>query len=191
MRKRRLIHNLFVGVLVLLAGLSLAITAVAGWTHQTALVTDRFVGVVSAAIEEPQVATSLGERIADQVVTRLDLQQRLVNVLPPALDRLALPVTAAVQDRIAIATTNLLASPTFQEHLTGLLARLHAGFLNVVDGDAQFFTTTNGKLTLDLLAVIDTVITQLQADGILPTASDFPRFAEAADRTDFLNRLST
>src|SRR3954467_4553344 len=146
MRKRGLIHNLFVGVLVLLAGLSLAITAIAGWTHQTALVTDRFVGVVSTAIEQPQVATSLGQRVADQVVTRLGLEQRLINVLPPNLDRLAVPVTDAVHDKIAEATTNLLASPTFQDRLTTLLTRLHTGFLNVVNGDSQYFTTTNGKL---------------------------------------------
>jgi hypothetical protein len=191
MRKRGFIHNAFVGVLVILAGLSFATTAIAGWTHQTALVTDRFVGVVSSAIEQPQVATNLGERVADQIVTRLDLEQRLTNALPDKLDRLAIPVTDAVHDKIAQATTDLLANPNFQDRLTTLLGRLHTGFLNVVNGDSQYFTTTDGKLTLDLLAVIDTVISELQADGVLPTAADFPRFSAAADRTDFLARLST
>jgi hypothetical protein len=185
-----LIHNLFVGLLVVLAGAAFAATAAAAWVHQTALVSDRFVGVVSTAIEQPQVASSLGERVADQVVTRLALEQRLTNVLPPELERLAIPVTDAVQEKIASATTQLIASPTFQDHLTAAVKRLHSGLLNVVNGDSQYFTTTNGKLTLDLLAVIDSVITELQADGILPTGADFPRFSEAADRADFVNRLS-
>ena len=38
---------------------------------------------------------------------------------------------------------------------------------------------------------MDAVITQLQTDGVLPTAADFPKFAAAADRTDFVNKLST
>jgi len=38
---------------------------------------------------------------------------------------------------------------------------------------------------------MDAVVTQLQTDGVLPTAADFPRFSAAADRTDFIARLST
>src|SRR3954452_3592623 len=191
MRRGGLIHNLFVGFLAILASLTFVATAVGGWTHQTALVTDRFVGIVSNVTTDPQVADSLGTRVADQVVVRLSLEQRLANLLPDRLDQLAAPVTTAVHDRIDLAVVNLLSNPQFQEHLTNALTRLHAGFLNLVDGNAQFFTTTNGKVTLDLLAVIDTVITELQSDGILPTVSDFPRFAEAADRTEFLTRLGT
>lgn len=189
MRKGGLIHNIFVGLLVLLAGLAFTATAIGGWTHQTALVTDRFVGAVAGATTDPQVIDSLGERVADQVVDRLDLQQRIANLLPDTLDRLAQPLTAAIHDRIETATENLLSSPSFQARWTTALAALHAGFLNVVNGNSQYFTTTNGKLTLDLLSVIDSVVSQLQSDGVLPTAADFPRFSEAADRTDFLNRL--
>jgi hypothetical protein len=191
MRRGGLIHNFFVGFLAILASLTFVVTAVAGWTHQTALVTDRFVGVVSSVTTDPQVVDSLGTRVATQVVTRLALEQRLANLLPDQLDRLAVPVTAAVEERIDKAVVNVLTNPQFQSHLTSALARLHSGFLNLVDGNAEFFTVTNGKVTLDLLSVIDAVITQLQTDGVLPTTSDFPRFSEAADRTDFLNRLGT
>src|SRR3954452_6266652 len=191
MRRGGLIHNLFVGFLAILTSLTFVATAVGGWTHQTALVTDRFVGIVSNVTTDPQVADSLGTRVADQVVTRLALEQRLANLLPDRLDRLAEPVTTAVHDRIDLAVVNLLSNPQFQTHLTNALTRFHAGFLNLVNGDAQFFTTTNGKVTLDLLAVMDAVVTELQNDGVLPTGSDFPRFSEVADRTDFLNRLST
>jgi hypothetical protein len=86
---------------------------------------------------------------------------------------------------------NLLSNPQFQDRLTAALGRLHTGLLNVINGDSAYFTTSNGKLTLDMLAVVDTVVTQLQTDGILPTQADFPRFSEAADRTDFLNKLGT
>jgi hypothetical protein len=191
MRHGGVIHNLFVGFLAILASLAFVATALAGWTHQTALVTDRFVGVISDVTTDPQVAQSLGTRVADQVVARLALEQRLANLLPDQLDRLAPPVTVAVHDRIDLAVVNLLSNPQFQAHLTNALTRFHAGFLNLVDGNAEFFTTTNGKVTLDLLAVMDVVITELQSDGVLPTAADFPRFSEAADRTDFLNRLGT
>lgn len=191
MRKGGVLHNLFVGLLVVLASLAFTATAIAGWTHQTALVSDRFVAVVANATSDPQVVDNLGERVAIQVVERLDLEQRLQNLLPPALDRLAQPVTQAVQNRIATATDNVLSSPGFQENWRTALGALHTGFLNVVNGNSRYFTTTNGKLTLDLLAVVDTVVTELQADGVLPTASDFPRFSAFADRTDFLNRLGT
>jgi len=188
-RRRGIIHNVFVGLLVFLASLTFVATALAGWTHQTVLVTDRFVGVITTATESPQVADSLGERLADQVILRLGLQQRLQNLLPDNLDRLAQPVTEALHDRIAAATTNLLSSPTFQDRVSGALTRLHAGVLNIINGDAQYFTTTNGKLTFDLLAVMDAVITELQSDGVLPTVADFPKFAAFNNRTDFLDKL--
>jgi len=191
MRKGGLIHNVFVGLLVLLASLAFTATAIAGWTHQTALVTDKFVGVITGATSNPQVVDSLGTRVADQVVDRLGLEQRLTNLLPPALDRLAQPVTQAVHDRIATATQNLLSSPAFQQHWSNALTALHAGFLNIVSGNSQYFTTTNGKLTLDLLAVMNAVVTELQQDGVLPTAADFPQFSDSTDRSVYLSRLGT
>ena len=188
---RKALHNAIVGLLLLTGSIAFVLTAVAGWTHQTALDPNRFVTVVTDATTDPQVIESLGTRIADQVVTRLGLEARLANLLPDALDRLALPVTEAVHDRIGIATTKVLSSAEFQQFWAAALARLHTGLLAIVNGNAEFFTTTNGKLSLDLLAVIDTVISELQTNGILPTVADFPRFAAAADRTDFLARLST
>src|SRR6266480_2633703 len=112
MRQGGLIHNFFVGFLVVLAGLAFALTAIAGWTHQTALDANRFVAVVTGATSDPQVIESIGTRLADQVTERLGLEQRLANLLPDALDRLAQPVTQAVHDRIAAATQNLLGSPS-------------------------------------------------------------------------------
>jgi hypothetical protein len=191
MRRRGIIHNGFVGLLVLLASLSFVATVVGAWTHQTALVSDRFVRVVASATSDPQVIDSMSTRLADQVVDRLGLEQRIQNVLPDALDRLAVPITQAVHDRIATAAANLLNNPQFQDRLAIVLARLHTGFLNIVNGDSQYFTTTNGKLTLDLLSVMDAVITELQSDGVLPTAADFPRFSAIADRTNYLAQLST
>jgi hypothetical protein len=187
----RLVHNLFVGALVLLTALAFTATAVAGWTHQTALVSDRFVAVVNGVVTDPQVADSMGQRVADQVVERLGLQQRVTDLLPPRLAGLAVPVTQAVHDAIDKAVDNLLSNPQFQTLLTAALERLHTGLLNVVNGNSDYFTTTNGKLTLDLLAVIDTVVAQLQTDGVLPTQADFPKFSQIADRTDFLNKLSS
>ena len=191
MRKRGLVHNVFVGLLVVLASVSFAATAIAGWTHQTALVQDRFVSVVTGATTDPAVIDSLGTRIADQVVDKLGIQNRLSAQLPGPLSRLAEPVTPAVHDRIEQAADKVLSSPEFQTFFATALGKLHTGFLNVVNGNSAYFTTTNGKLTLDLLAVMDAVVTQLQTDGVLPTAADFPRFSAAADRTDFIARLST
>lgn len=191
MRQGGFFHNLFVGLVVLAASITFVLSSVAAWTHQTVLGTDRFVTVVTDATSKPQVIDSLGARLADQVVVTLGLEQRLTNVLPPALDRLAAPLTQAVHDRIETATVNLLSDPTFQTHFASLIAELHTGVLNIIDGNAQYFTTTNGKLTLDLTAVIDTVITQLQTDGVLPTAADFPRLSAAADRSDYLAKLGS
>src|SRR3954465_14964995 len=107
MRRRGPIRNLFVGFLAILASLAFVATALAGWTHQTALVTDRFVGVVSDVTTDPQVADSLGARVADQIVTRLGLEQRLANLLPDRLDRLAQPLTASARERVPPGVGNL------------------------------------------------------------------------------------
>lgn len=189
--KHHRIHNFFAVVLIALASLSFALTAVAAWAHQTALVTDRFVGVVSDVTSDPQVVDKLSSTLADQVVAKLALQQRLENLLPDVLDRLAAPLTSTVHDRIETASSNLLSSPEFQARWVSALTRVHAGFLNVVNGNGQFVGVVDGKLTVDLLAVVDAVFVQLHADGVIPTSADFPRFSDFNDRTAFLDKLGT
>ena len=71
-----------VGLLFVLACISLVLSTVAVWAHQTLLVTDRFVAVTSRVVDEPEVQARRGQRLASEIVIAADVQGRIAGVLP-------------------------------------------------------------------------------------------------------------
>jgi hypothetical protein len=189
--KSRRWHNFVATLLVVLACISLTATAVAAWSHQTLLVTDRFVAVVSDVTDDPAVLDRLGNGLSDQVVERLALEQRLANALPGPLARLAVPLTAAVNERIAAAAEKLLASEEFQSVWERALTRAHSTFLKVVRGQSEYVEEVNGKLTVDLLGLTGAVIDQLKADGVIDPQIQLPDLSDTSDHPALVARLGT
>lgn len=189
--KRHRVHNAVAVTLVVLASLSIGLTAVATWMHQTVLVTDRFVSVVSDVTSEPEVIDSVSLKLGAQVVAAIQLEQRLQNLLPDRLDRLAQPLTDTVEERITGATADLLSSETFQQRWEQALTRLHSSFLNLLHGEAQFVEVRDGKLTVDAVGLAQAVVAKLRDDGVLPPESQIPDFATTPERAEFVARLET
>jgi type IV secretory pathway VirB2 component (pilin) len=187
----KLLHNVVAATLGLTTVLLLVFSAVVGWMHQTVLVTDRFVSVVTDVTEDPLVVAAVSDRLAAQVVTALDVQLRLENLLPDRLDQLAGRVTTAVQTRIGDAAEQLLLGEGFKEGWNKILTALHSGLLSVLRGEADNVQLSDGSLTIDLLGIGGVLIADLQADGVLPTDISLPDFGVIDDRDAFLASLGT
>src|SRR5437868_5545296 len=72
-----------VGVLVGIAGLSVAAFSMVHWTEQRVLNTDNWVAMVGNLPKDPTVSTALGTYLAGQLIEAVNVKQRLTEALPP------------------------------------------------------------------------------------------------------------
>ena len=118
-------RSVLAGVSLVLACSTIVVATIAVWAHQVAFNTDRFTALASNALEQPEVIDPLAARISAQVVTTLDVQSRLTNVLPDRVTAIAGPVTLALQDGLTRRLQTLLAEPRMQQALTRTLSFAH------------------------------------------------------------------
>ena len=182
-------HNFVTGLLVVLACLSIVTTTFLVWFQQTALNTNNFVSIVATSTEDPQVTASIGLRLSDQIVTSLDLENRLRELLPDRLDALAAPVTQALEERMAEAVTNVLSNPDFQQAWRSILTTTHSGLVSFLRGDTTNVQIVDGTLTIDVIAVADVALERLKADGVIPDV-EIPDTASTPARQEILDRLN-
>src|SRR5262245_3392235 len=112
---RGLLHNTLTFILVIASWLLLVGSVLTVWLYGTALNTDRFVGTVTAATSDPVVLRATSERLSNQLIEGLDLEGRLVELLPDRLDRLAAPLVAAVESRMADVLDQVLSGEGAQD----------------------------------------------------------------------------
>lgn len=81
------------------AGVLLWICGLFGlWAKQQALDTEKWVETSTELLEDERVRDALGVLIVDRLFASADVQDRLESALPPQLDGLAGPTTAALRD---------------------------------------------------------------------------------------------
>ena len=186
---RRLLHNAATSLLVVTAGLLLSSSVLTVWLYGTALNTDRFVGTVSAATSDPEVLRATSERLSTQVMAGLDLEARLVELLPDRLDRLVQPVVAAVESRMAEVLAQALSSDGAQDVWNSVLRGLHAQVLALLRNENPATDISGNTLTIDLLVVLGNALRQLQADGVIETQIVIPDMSVDENRAAFVARL--
>jgi len=187
--KTGLWHNFVTGTLVVLAVLSIVATTFLVWFQQTALNTNNFVSVVVTSTEDPRVISSISLRLSDQIITALDVENKLRELLPDRLDALAAPVAQALETGMADAVTNVLANPDVQQVWRGLLTTTHSGLIAFLRGDTANAQIVDGTLTLDVIGMAQVALERLQADGLLPDVQ-IPDTASTPQRQQILERLN-
>ena len=147
MTRRR---SVLAGVSLVLACSTIVVATIAVWAHQVAFNTERFTAVASSALEQPEVIDPLAARISAQVVTTLDVQSRLTNVLPDRVTAIAGPVTLALQDGLTRRLQTLLAEPRMQQALTRALSFAHTRVMNLLRDQSNAATVVNGQVVLEV-----------------------------------------
>ena len=130
-------RSVLAGISLVLACSTILVATIAVWAHQVAFNTERFTAVASSALEQPEVIDPLAARISAQVVTTLDVQSRLANVLPDRVTAIAGPVTLALQDGLTRRLQTLLAEPRMQQALTKALSFAHTRVMNLLRDQAD------------------------------------------------------
>ena len=177
-RRRRIRWASFAAAVLLVLGcVGVPASVLAVWTHDQLTDTTRFVETVSPVIEDPWVQSALAERITQEVLTHVDVQQianEAVDALaaqgmrPQLVDRLrdltgplADGVAGLVRDRVG----QLVASPQFTAAWNRAVQVAHEQANAVLSGEAASIAIKDGMVVLDLGPFIDAAKQHLVDSG--------------------------
>ena len=167
-------RSVLAGISLVLACFAILVATIAVWAHQVAFNTDRFTALASNALEQPEVIEPLAARVSSQVVTALDVQSRLTNVLPEQVTAIAGPVTLALQDGLTRRLETLLAEPRMQQALTRALSFAHTKVMNLLRDRAEAATVVNGEVVLEVYPALLVALQELQTAGIIAPDVQLP-----------------
>jgi hypothetical protein len=149
------------GFLAVVAALSLVLAVTATWMNSSLLDTDTWVESVAPLPEDAELQLIVGERVADEILTLIDLPTLMENALGPAGRFLAAPAAEASKGFIEDAAVKVLASPEFETIWIEANRVAHSTAVKVLKGDAAATNVVNGQVTLDLVPLINNVIAQV------------------------------
>jgi hypothetical protein len=146
------------------------LSGVTVWTHQAFLNTDNWVELVGPLAHDPKVVSAVSAYTADQVVTLLQVQQRVEQALPQQAHFLAVPVTNVIHDFTQKRVANLMRTPQFQQVWIATNRYVHAQVLAALRGQTTNVTISSGTVTLNLIPIIDQALQALQKElsGLIP-----------------------
>lgn len=155
------IRGIIAWVLVVLAALAVTLSLLAMWTFRTLTDTDLFVDRVGSVIEQPEVASAIGDAAAAQLVDALDLEDRLRDTLPDEVAVAAIPIAAAAQDRLAKGATALAQTDQFRAAWDAALASGHRISIAVLsEADTAAVSTSDGVVVLDITPVVNVLLSE-------------------------------
>src|SRR5215218_3065058 len=148
MRSRRI----GVGALLVLGTLFWTAFGLGVWAKRQALDTDNWVETSSDLLEDEQIRTTLAFFIVDQLYDSQAVQDRLEEVLPPRLQRLAAPAAAGLKEIARRNAPRVLGSAAALNAWEGANRVAHEKLLDIVDEGVDGRT-----VSLDLKSLVEEV----------------------------------
>ena len=105
------------------------------WAKRQALDTDNWVDTSGKLLENENIRTTLGYFVVDELYNSQAAQQRLEEVLPPELSRLAGPASAGLKEIASRNAPRLLGTSAALTAWEGANRKAHETVLAIVDGD--------------------------------------------------------
>jgi hypothetical protein len=165
-----------VGVLVVLSCLGILLSSITAWTHEAFLNTNNWVALVGPLAHDPKVVSAVSAYTANEVVTLLQVQQRVEQALPQQAHFLAVPVTNVIHDFTQKRVANLMRTSQFQRVWIATNRYVHAEVLAALRGQTKNVIISNGAVTLNLIPTINQALQTLQQDlsGLIPANVHLP-----------------
>ena len=155
-------------IVTIVAVLGLALSVPVLWLHDTVLTTDGYVAVVDQLPSDPAFSEAVGTAAAARIVDRLNLGDRLRELLPDAVDPLITTVVVGIEDRMRERLTALVSDPRFSTAWVAINTAFHRELLELLRGDPGVVALQGGAITIDLTALIGGALRMLQEVGIVP-----------------------
>lgn len=172
-RPRRVATTVFVVITALLV--TIAVTGV--WARRNALNTDRWVRTVGPIAEEPAVHQALANYLTAELMTVVDAEDLLEDVLPERGQVLAGPLSNALRGFVNDQVTMFLASDSFQRLWVAINERAHARAVAVLEGETPRNLQIQGDdVVLNVVPVLNQILAAIgeASPEILGRTVDLP-----------------
>ncbi len=188
-------------VLVILGGLLVVLSLLAGYVRFQALDTPTVRETAGLLIEDEQVRDQIAASLVDGLYANVDVSAALEEQLPEDQKGLAGPLSGAIRELADRAAQQLLERPRAQELWVNTIAFSHQQLLNVLEDDVQGVSTEEGAVFLDLrpliiqlgdrLAIVGRLAQQLPNDAGRIKVIDANQLETAQDVTQLLKVLGS
>ena len=163
--------------LIVLGVLCLVLMPLAIWGRNLVLNTDRYVETLTPIASNVGVQDAVISAVDRQVAANLDVKALVADVLPPRAQILAAPLQSAVNGLVNTITTEFVRSNAFQTLWVEINRLAHQQINYLLTGkqpsNAAVRVDPNGRVFLDLSAIVQTVKDRLTSAG-LAVASKVP-----------------
>ncbi len=177
----------------LLACLAILVSGITLWAHQTVLTSAGWGGVVAGVIADPEVVDATSERVVARVSDALGVQDRVAQLLPGDMSRLAGVITGAVEQRVADGVAQVASTEQFQDIFVTANEKAHEAAMKVIrGGDNPAISSEEGTISLDVFPMIGAALTGLQEAGVIPesvTIPDMTDYQPNADRVAAIEQV--
>ena len=181
-------HRILVWSLVVLASVVLLVSMVANWVQTEVLDSGEFSSNTEELLGNEDVQEQLSFFAVDQLYTNVDIQAQLEQTLPPPVQPLAGPVTAATRQLATNVAESALASPQVQGLMASAINGAQQRFVSLIDDKGEFVSTEGGVVTLEYGSLVADLASRLGVDP--STISEIQGFVQQYS-VELEQRLST
>jgi hypothetical protein len=190
-QNRSAVRGFFTWILVALAIVAIVGSTIAVWAQSVAFNSDRFMAMVDPITDDPQIIEAVSEMLSRQITETMNLQDRLVSILPKEFSLLAAPAVNLVRGYVKSLVQDLLSSETLTDALRKSILLAHDGAMAILQGNVQgILSISDGKIVLNLYEPVVAVLRSLQESGLIGRNVVLPPSGQPLDPEQTRKRLS-
>jgi hypothetical protein len=155
-----------VAILVIVSVVLVPIAGLTVWVRNLALNTDRYVDTVAPLAENEAITNQVANRLTARLFQEVNVEAEAKEALPERAQFLAGPLSTGVETFVRTAAQRVLASDQFETIWREANRRAHTLVDKALTGEGKNVKLEDGKVVLDLSAVIDEVVMRLDERGV-------------------------
>jgi hypothetical protein len=163
-RKEPSRHRILVPTLITIGLIGILLSTISAWIRDSALDSGTWGDESGQLLQKESVRSLVANYVVDQAVTRTDASGAIASSLPPRLQPLAAPVTAAVARLATDATERALTLPRVQQLWVTANEQTHQQLIDFIEGKTTRLKAHNGEVQLNLAPIVANVAATLGVD---------------------------
>jgi uncharacterized protein YaiL (DUF2058 family) len=164
---RKTTRTISSGVFIFVVSLLVAATTTTVWLDGTLLDTDEYVKTVTPLAHNSDVQAAVADRVTTELFTKADAAARVQQELSPTASALAAPITAQLHEFVEQALLTFMDTDAFMNVWKDANRVTHTQIQSLLLNDQKTAVVNdNGTVFIDLHALVDRLLDQLQASGI-------------------------
>jgi hypothetical protein len=186
------VRTIGAAILGVIAVLGLLCSVIGFWARDTVFDETEVAASVEAAIQEPGVTDALATRLTDRVMSALDLQTKINEVLPPPLQRFTPAIVGGTAQLLESRLSARLADPESRAALVAGFERSYRAFLDVLEGEGLVdgITVDDDAVTVNFLPLIAEGLQAVQQFGLLDNAT-IPELSREGNPSEQIAQLES